>query len=593
MDYYNKLQQAQADGKYHVLVCIPTGGGKTRLAVVYLINSVLCGKNRRVLWIAHSQYLLNQAYSTFEYFLGREWMEENAVLIHSGKYDRAPVQSVRDISPAHRIVICSIQSLFGIQSSMERLFGADTDIVIDEAHHAVAPNYLETLYEYARDKNVIGLSATPIRMDRQESERLYRFFHTDLGVRVDMFRLLREGYLVRPIFQNVVYRNGAGERPIEDIADLHRYLAEYSADYTEQIVTQYRDNQQLYGKTVVFAVNKDHARELYARFSQDESITRNHEIFLVYSGMNRQQPPGMDREEQFRGFSRSKNGVLINVNVMNEGVDIPDIQTVFMTKPLNSKIAVTQIVGRALRNAPGKKNAYVVNFAVGRLGRKLMLAMPRFAYQYYVSQWEEQERRDLFKQNEKSVSALCELAGEVIEKEKVSSFSRIVLAGNYIIVSAINSDFVLPVSLYEYRKIEEYRSGRSRAFPRRLFFHPDSDCEPIRALFDQARENRGDVLVTFEPYDSELIDQIDALMKRFQSDVAELLHRKASREQIEEYIETLYDALFADSSSEIVWYLSEVGVDEKHKFKQFMVQELVSVKRQIRQEKKRSVTLNE
>lgn len=82
-EYYNELVKKKNEfNAFHALICIPTGGGKTRLAVTYAINEVL-DYGKKILWITHSQYLLDQAYETFEYYKTSKWMSKNVILINS------------------------------------------------------------------------------------------------------------------------------------------------------------------------------------------------------------------------------------------------------------------------------------------------------------------------------------------------------------------------------------------------------------------------------------------------------------------------------------------------------------------------------
>ena len=582
--YYEKLC---TNHPLRSLVCIPTGGGKTRLAVVYLINRVL-RDGQKVLWVTHSQYLLNQAYDTFLSYLGSEYMNENAILIHSGDHDNAIVKKTRDLSYKHQLIFCSFQSLQRASIDWKSIIGEQTYIVVDEAHHFVAPRYLRVLNDFRSGKNLIGLTATPIRMKKDESNELYRIFNVDLGVRVHMTELFQKKYLVRPLFEMVNYDNDQLDHDeIEIIDELDTWLVENSADYNQKIVEKYLSDTRKYGKTVVFAINKKHANSLYESFCNKYDKSK---VFLVYSDLkkNEELPSlqyGETRDTQFNAFKDSKDGVLININVLNEGVDIPDIQSIFLTKPLNSRIIVTQIIGRALRMAENKKCAYIVNFAVSSLGRKLLMVMPRTVYNQYLAEWEDEETADQFEEDEKRISELEEMAEKAKKKAQVCSFSDICLAGNYTLIRRDErEDIPVPVSFNEYRKIEHFRNtakdGKRNAFPKRLFF-----CETDAEVIQMAFEKEGaDYDIVFRAYDDELLEAISSLLLSIKGQVKEYYISKRTRADYEILFRTEYVKLNSEQNAIMVWYLCQVGIRTEKDFVYFMKQELPEIKRQIKEE---------
>ena len=587
-DYQKRYYEKMSDSRpLRSLICIPTGGGKTRLATVFLINNALAN-GQKVLWITHSQYLLNQAYDTFWHYLGYEWMSEFSILIHSGNHDKANVQRTSDINNVHRLIFCSFQSLQRTKTNWKDIIGENTFIVIDEAHHIVAPSYYNLIENYISDKNLIGLTATPVRTKKLENNQLYRIFYKDLGIRIHMTELFHKHYLVPPLFEIVNYSNEQLETSnIENIDELDNWLVENSKDYNERIVEKYLSAQKKYGKTVVFAINKEHADSLYEAFCEKYDKDK---VFLVYSDLKKTESlpslqNGETRETQFNEFKKSKDGILININVLNEGVDIPDIQTVFLTKPLNSKIAVTQIIGRALRASDNKKCAYIVNFAVSSLGKKILMVMPKTVYSQYSAEWESEEAVDEYEENEERISELEEIAEKAKRKAEVCSFSDICLAGNYTLISRDEQeDIPVPVSFKEYRKIERFRSlskeGKSCSFPKRLFFN-DIDAEAIQAAF----ENEDKLYdITFKPYDEELLTCVTDLLSEMKSVVKDYYGTNRKRKEYMEVFARKYHDLQKEENAIILWYLSQVGIRNEKDFVYFMKQELPEIKKQIKEE---------
>lgn len=574
--YYNKLK-ANTDKPLHSLVCIPTGGGKTRLAVVYSVNQVIA-RGKKVLWMAHSQFLLNQAYDTFEHYLDSDWMKENAILIHSGEHDKA--RDTAALTENHKIVICSFQSLLHAKEDWKRILGEQVVVIVDEAHHLVASSYHRLLDEsYIGNKTVIGLTATPIRMKNGESQALYQIFRDDLQVPVHMLDLLEAGYLVEPIFETVSYRTEESEQSeLNSIDEVDRYLVENSEDYNKTILEKYWQNKKKYGKTVIFAINKAHADSLCTLFRKaykeayGEAYGEKN-VFLVYSGLP-------DREKQFQEFKKSKKGILINVNVLNEGVDIPDIQTIFMTKSLNSKTAVTQIIGRALRTSENKKCAYIVNFAVSNVGRKLLLAMPDIAYKQYLKEWEEAEEE----KNAERISRLRKMVENARKKGAKCSFSAIVLAGHYTILGE-TGEIRVPVNYQEYRKIKSFLSDSSNCpFPKKLFF-----CESDHGALQNAFREKEQYKISFRPYQKKLLNWIDPFYYKASQKVNEILEQdKPLQECYRAWLGEQYRELRREDpeNAAIQEYFDQIGISGESDFISLMWQEFPILRREKEAESK-------
>ena len=124
------------------------------------------------------------------------------------------------------------------------------------------------------------------------------------------------------------------------------------------IVEEYLKNKHKYGKTLIFALTQTHAKTLCKKL-RENGINCDYAI--------------TDRDDSLQVIQRFKENagidVLVNVNMMIEGSDVPDVQTVFLTRPTNSKSVLEQMIGRALRgkkaksrNAEGTETAYVVAF---------------------------------------------------------------------------------------------------------------------------------------------------------------------------------------------------------------------------------------
>ncbi|MBP3201452.1 MAG: DEAD/DEAH box helicase family protein [Lachnospiraceae bacterium] len=500
--YYDELCKRNGQ-KYHAIISIPTGGGKTKLAVAYAINNLL-NNDTKVLWIAHSKYLLNQAYSAFLNELGTNFMFQEAILIHSdasyqhiqnnGKTLNIDVKRINDLKVTHKLIFVTFQSLKS-NNNWKNIIGDNVAIIIDEAHHTTAPNFLSIISDYSVNKLTLGLTATPIRMKSIEKYDLGIFYNTDLKVSVNITDLFSQKILVRPIFEEIQYYLNNSQ--ITGINDVTLGLLNQLQNYNEEILSTYKNKENVYKKTVIFAIDKRHVDELYDVFNKEYPG----KVFKLYSDL-------YDREYQFNSFKDSEDGILININILNEGVDIPDINTVFMTKPLESKITVTQIIGRALRKARNKTNANIVNFAVNNIGRKFQIVTPKIAFQYYHASFDPDKKQiNNVSILQQSIDIIANLIQNHIQKKATCSLSDVCLAGHYEIVDNDGNDIPIPVTFKEYRKIEKYintiKNSQKCTFIKKLFF--SDDIELIKDYIDESINNNFDIL--FKKYDDEIFNQ--------------------------------------------------------------------------------------
>jgi hypothetical protein len=120
------------------------------------------------------------------------------------------------------------------------------------------------------------------------------------------------------------------------------------------IVDEYVKNKELYGKTIIFALNAIHCDSLNEALKK-RGIKSGYVYTLISDAEN---------QKTIDDFRNGKLDVLININMLTEGSDIPDIQTVFLTRPTTSDVLLMQMVGRGMRGVGcgGTKTANIVDF---------------------------------------------------------------------------------------------------------------------------------------------------------------------------------------------------------------------------------------
>lgn len=387
----NNLSIINSLSQFSTLVVLPTGGGKTYTATSWLLANAV-DKEKKVLWIAHRQMLLDQALISFDnnaYDNILPNISEFNYRIISGnhpKHDR-----VSDIEADDDVIIASKDSLIRNLGALDVWLDGEDEIymIIDEAHHSTAKTY-RRIIDHVKSKvnhlKLIGLTATPIRTIKEEESLLTNIYNDSvinsmpvhnenvLGIsyEIGLKELITRGYLAKPIpvepKTNIDYDkilslkdkkiiNTTGYLPEE----IENELADNAAR-NKIIVNHYLDNKDTYGKTLIFAINRTQAAALNGLFKDNDiksDFVISGEVDDV--GVNKRK----DNNKIIEKFKNDELDVLINVNILSEGSDIPQIQTVFLTRPTISNILMTQMVGRALRGPTadgGTEKAYIVSF---------------------------------------------------------------------------------------------------------------------------------------------------------------------------------------------------------------------------------------
>ena len=372
-----KLNEKSKKDIYKGLLVIPTGGGKTYTAIYWVLNQII-NKGKKVLWIAHRHELLNQTLNTaintsYSDILPNR--KQYSFRIISGIHDR-PV----NIEKTDDFIIASKDSLNHGKIYLEKWIKANKDnicLVIDEAHHASAKSYRNIISILEKESKkylkIIGLTATPIRTAKKEEKYLGTIFSDNICYSVDLDTLIDNGILSKPILRefdtNVKIKKDLSKsdiKAIERLTNLPENIAKEIALNNERnkfIVNEYIRKKDEYGKCLVFAININHAIVLNTLF-REENIKSDYVVSSIkdmYSGVSISNEENM---EKIKDFKNNKLDVLINVNILTEGTDIPNVQTVFLTRPTASKILMNQMIGRALRGteAGGTEHAYIVSF---------------------------------------------------------------------------------------------------------------------------------------------------------------------------------------------------------------------------------------
>jgi len=344
----NKLTKAGDGG----MLALPTGSGKTKTAIEWILSLFDKRKVNKVLWIAGRDELVGQARDTFN--------KHGARVVHRSAFSISEYSGRGEKSLNGDIVVATLQSLSGGEIGRSDI-AADL-ICIDEAHHVPAPTWRATLKRLRHEHSILlGLSATPTRTNPEERPTLWKFFPQQIVFTRTYAQLLADGYLAKPV-HHVVSLDGTidvkkYEKRIEQFHEIPKDL--YSelgtnAARTEAIVRHLVRYREDYSPMLLFACSIEHARDLNDRLGQEGFRTA-----LVVG-----ETPKSERKKSVEALRRSELDCIVNVEVLTEGADFPKLKSVIMARPTMSDTLYSQMFGRGSRGPKlkGTEEFYVVDF---------------------------------------------------------------------------------------------------------------------------------------------------------------------------------------------------------------------------------------
>lgn len=310
------------------LLCCPTGGGKTRIAAMVMRLTVQNGK--KILFLAHRRELLNQC---------ADKLEDIGIINYS-----VIMAGDKRYNPNASVHIASIQTL------MRREFPEADLIVIDEAHRAASKSYVDLLANYPNAK-VLGLSATPERLDGKGLDHLF----DELVEVITVPELIEQGYLVRPLLYT-------GKLDASLLAGVKKR----GGDYIEGDLAEAMDKPKLIGDiianwkakadgkiTVAFACSIEHAQHIAQEFFNAGVPAAAIDGTMTIA----------ERESIISDWRKGFLKVVVNCMILTEGFDFPELECCILARPTKSIALALQMVGRIMRTAPGKDGALVLDHA--------------------------------------------------------------------------------------------------------------------------------------------------------------------------------------------------------------------------------------
>jgi superfamily II DNA or RNA helicase/HKD family nuclease len=320
------------------LVVAATGTGKTVMAALDYVQLCRAGERRpRLLFVAHREQILMQALATFRNAL----RDPNFGEVLSGAAG-APAND------AH--VFAMVQTL---HNRLEHVPSDSYDVIyIDEAHHVAASSWREVI-EHFRPREIVGLTATP---ERTDGVAIAQLFGGEYTTELRLWEAVDDQLLVP--FQYV---------GVDDGTDL-RSLAWHRGDYAiGSLSALYTGDHQRVRRTVD-ALNRWVESPANIR-ALGFCVTVDHAIFMAEQftqiGLEADYLSGehdaAHRDAVLSKLSAGELQVVFSVDVLGEGVDVPDVDTLLLLRPTQSPVLFAQQLGRGLRTSPGKSSCLVVD----------------------------------------------------------------------------------------------------------------------------------------------------------------------------------------------------------------------------------------
>lgn len=328
-----ELKKTREEGFDKALVIASTGIGKTYLAA---FDS---REYNRVLFVAHREEIIKQAKDSFN----RVSPEKTTGLFYA------------DQKEFEKDAVFAIVNTLGKEEYLNKDYFAKDEfdyIVIDEFHHAAADTYKKVL-DYFEPKFLLGLTATPERMDNKD---VFELCDYNVAYEIRLKEAINRGELVAfdyygihddtVDYDNIEFKNGRyNDKELEQALQIHKRA--------DKILQNYK---KYYSKRALgFCTSKAHA-EYMAKFFEEHGVAS----VAVYSGEQ-----GEYTQHRDHAINNLRNGnvrVVFSVDMFNEGLDVPSVDLVMFLRPTQSPTIFLQQLGRGLRKNRGKEKLTVIDF---------------------------------------------------------------------------------------------------------------------------------------------------------------------------------------------------------------------------------------
>lgn len=329
VDGISAIQQSWAENK-RPMVAVATGGGKT-VMIAQLLKQTISSSDRALV-IAHTEEIVQQIHSTISLQYGSK-----SVGIVMGRYNGTDSQ----------IIVATRQSLTRKRLATILEYGDFKVVVIDEAHHATLDNtygqIVKAILNVNRKTKVVGFTATPDRETGQSDlfDKIVFSWSIPDGV--------KSGFLVPARQINIRAESLNNPNIIRNILDCDNWLDLTIEAYKTYIYSAKRPCLAFFPSISMSVQFTTALRQLGLSAAHIDGYT-----------------PKLERESILAAYKKGEIKVVSNMEVLTEGFDAPNTSAILLVRPTQSKTLLTQILGRGLRPAQGKKDCLIVNLALNQ-----------------------------------------------------------------------------------------------------------------------------------------------------------------------------------------------------------------------------------
>lgn len=335
-----RLLELYDEGYDRAILSLATGLGKTFVAGRFLREILHRSPTTRVLILADQRPLVRQ----FEESMWEHFPKDVATHLWYGSESPA-FESGVDLG--------TFQSL----KNPDRLTpdkAREYDIVVvDEAHHAAAPSYRRAL-ERTEPDFLLGLTATPWREDHRSLEDIFGPVRDELTI--DVIEGLKKGYLTEVdyrLYCDNIDWEGVQERSANNysIRDLNKrlFIRERDEEVLEEFESVWETSDT--GRAIFYCPSIDYAKRMAERLREAGFGARP-----LHSNLRKREV-----ERRLRAFRRGELEVIASVDMLNEGVDIPEVDIIVFLRVTHSRRIFLQQLGRGLRLAEGKEEVVIMD----------------------------------------------------------------------------------------------------------------------------------------------------------------------------------------------------------------------------------------
>ncbi|AGY41401.1 hypothetical protein mflW37_3340 [Mesoplasma florum W37] len=327
----DKLSYRRHINKNKNLVIMATGTGKTLVSAFdYKRQSEQAKKDLKILFLAHQREIVDQAIKTYRHVLENNKFGE---VMYDG--------SINSEKPIH--LFATIQTL---STRLNKFKPNDFDIIVyDEAHH-IAANTFDKVFNYFKPQQILGLTATP---EREDNKDIKSYFDDEYATELRLWDAIDQKLLC-PFDYYCIDDTNTNLQGVDLNSDKDIFKVVNTDSRNELLFKTIEKYLGIYARptALIFCVTVEHAINI-SNYLKSKNLKAE-----ALTSQNTK-----DRKRILHEFSTGRINYLCVVNIFNEGVDIPEINTIILLRPTNSKTVYLQQLGRGLRKTELKNKLEV------------------------------------------------------------------------------------------------------------------------------------------------------------------------------------------------------------------------------------------